>query len=344
MSERDDLVASICATTADYRVVDRKTPNPLRVERWVAQFDYAVQVPILREMDHVLKNTYVNQTFVEEFLSRLIRNEKLTGNDACAFWRSKGILGIQTGGNSQRDMLRILDARLGEECGFGIGDCASDGNAFIYIDDILFTGDRLYQDLSPWIREVAPPKCRVYILLIAYHTYGQYNAAKRLRELSRSAGKQIEFSWWSSGEFEDRKSYTNQSEVLRPTRIPNDPAVEAYVAGMKYPPHLRVPMERKDHNPFSGEEGRQLLESEFLKAGVRIRQMCPYLQPSKRPLGHMGLETLGFGSTIVSYRNCPNNAPLALWVDDPWVPLFPRSTNANAALRNEIDALLGRKP
>jgi hypothetical protein len=44
----------------------------------------------------------------------------------------------------------------------------------------------------------------------------------------------------------------------------------------------------------------------------------------------MKLETLGFGSLIVTFRNCPNNAPLAFWVDSPWYPLFPRTTNSNA--------------
>ncbi len=47
---------------------------------------------------------------------------------------------------------------------------------------------------------------------------------------------------------------------------------------------------------------------------------------------HMTLETLGFGSLVVTFRNCPNNAPLALWVGDPWYPLFPRTTNSQAEI------------
>jgi hypothetical protein len=41
----------------------------------------------------------------------------------------------------------------------------------------------------------------------------------------------------------------------------------------------------------------------------------------------MILETLGFGSTLVTFRNCPNNCPLAFWAGYPWYPLFQRKTN-----------------
>jgi hypothetical protein len=61
--------------------------------------------------------------------------------------------------------------------------------------------------------------------------------------------------------------------------------------------------------------------------------MCPNLNKYQRPLGNMLLETLGFGSLIVTFRNCPNNAPLALWAGDPWHPLFPRTTNSDTSMK-----------
>ena len=45
MAERDDLLASIAATTADYREGDLAAPTPEHVERWINQFDAAVQLP-----------------------------------------------------------------------------------------------------------------------------------------------------------------------------------------------------------------------------------------------------------------------------------------------------------
>jgi hypothetical protein len=58
MTERNDILASIAETTADYRKGDLDAPNPAHVDCWVNQFDAAVQLPILRETDHVLKKTY----------------------------------------------------------------------------------------------------------------------------------------------------------------------------------------------------------------------------------------------------------------------------------------------
>lgn len=73
MSERDELLASIAATTSDYRegAVDR--PTPQHVDRWVNQFDDAVQLPILREMDHVLKKTYFSRKDTLIFLEGLFK-------------------------------------------------------------------------------------------------------------------------------------------------------------------------------------------------------------------------------------------------------------------------------
>ena len=69
------------------------------------------------------------------------------------------------------------------------------------------------------------------------------------------------------------------------------------------------------------------LPDTLLASGLHIRSICPYLNVYQRPLGNMVLETFGFGALVVTFRNCPNNAPLALWAGDPWYPLFPRKTN-----------------
>jgi hypothetical protein len=108
--------------------------------------------------------------------------------------------------------------------------------------------------------------------------------------------------------------------------IPNDAPTVKYVQAMKYQPTLRTAVAQHD-SIFSSEEGRATLEQQFLVAGVKIRRISPYLNEYQRPLGNSVLETLGFGTLIATFRNCPNNAPLALWAGNPWHPLFPRRTN-----------------
>ena len=54
-SRRAELVGSIASTIADYRQGEITTPDADHVERWITQFDAAVQEPMLAELDHVLK-------------------------------------------------------------------------------------------------------------------------------------------------------------------------------------------------------------------------------------------------------------------------------------------------
>lgn len=128
-------------------------------------------------------------------------------------------------------------------------------------------------------------------------------------------------------EIEDRKAYMANADVLRPTAIPADAATAEYVAGLKLDPVFRTPGQVGALGFFSSETGRFLLEQQFLVSGVQVRAVCPHLNAYMRPLGNSVMGTTGFGSMIVTYRNCPNNAPLVLWAGDPWYPLFPRKTN-----------------
>ncbi|MFN7173694.1 MAG: hypothetical protein ACK4MT_03170 [Thermaurantiacus tibetensis] len=333
MAERDDLLASIAATTADYREGDLAAPTPEHVERWINQFDAAVQLPILREMDHVLKKTYFSRKGTRQFLEGLFQTEKLVGEDPCTFWKGVNLLDIQGGGASQKEMLALFSKVLEKKCGFVAADCGAEPEAFLYLDDAIFTGNRVRRDLEAWIAEQAPAEAKVHVITIALHSGGQYYANGKIKEAAKAAGKNIDLTWWRAIELEDRKAHINASDVLRPVAIPEDEGVKAYVAGMRFPPNLRAAGHVGRNGIFSSDAGRQLLEVEFLKAGVRIRQKCPHLHQYQRPLGNMILDTLGFGSLIVTFRNCPNNAPLALWAGDPWYPLFPRTTNSETSMK-----------
>ena len=331
MKERNDLLASISKTIYDYRSGAIAPPTPAHVDRWVGQFEAGVQLPILREMDFVLKKTYFSLDSVKAFLRRLLVAPNVVGKDPCSFWRSINFLNIQGGGNSQTEMLDLFGALLKESCGFGIDACGG-SNVYVYLDDAIFTGNRVRRDIEKWISEVAPARATVHIISIAQHIGGQHYARGRIQTVANSSKKNIDVNWWHAIELEDRKAYTATSDVLRPTLIPGDAGVQAYVQDMQHKPNLRITGGVGANGLFSSEAGRVVLEQEFLKAGVKIRGVCPHLGATQRPLGHMTLETLGFGSLIATFRNCPNNAPLALWAGDPWYPLFPRTTNTETAV------------
>jgi hypothetical protein len=337
MTERNDLLSSIASTTADYREGDLAAPNPAHVDRWIKQFDAAVQLPILREMDHVLKRTYFSRARTTKFLAGLFQTKELVGDDPCAFWKGVRFLDIQGGGASQTQMLALFSKLLKRNCDFEISECGKDAEVFVYIDDATFTGNRVKQDIEKWLAKDAPAKATVHIIMIAMHTGARYYAEQHnkgnILKAAKDAGKDITFNWWRELELENQRAHTDSSDVLRPVRIPDDAAVTEYVDAMIHKPHLRTAGQVGGKQLFSSDEARQLLEGEFLKAGVRIRQMCPNLNRYQRPLGNMLLETLGFGSLIVTFRNCPNNAPLALWAGDPWHPLFSRTTNSATSVK-----------
>lgn len=333
MSERQALLVSLANTVQDYR--DGALPRPIadHIECWVQQFDADVQLPVLREVDHVLKSTYFSKAKVSEFIRDAVRTDKLTGANPKRFWQSANFLDIQGGGDSQTEMLALFSEILREEFGVGIEECGQGNEVFIYLDDGVFTGNRVRRDLERWVLDLAPAQATVHVICIALHRGGQYYANGRVQTVVTAAGKNVDIIWWRAIELEDRRTYSASADVLRPTVIPDDQAVQDYVAGMQHPPTLRAPGSPGAAGLFSSDAAKTLLEQEFLKAGVRIRQLCTNLGATQRPLGHMTLETLGFGSLIVTYRNCPNNAPLAFWVDAPWYPLFPRTTNTQTAAR-----------
>lgn len=332
MAERDDLLASIAATTADYREGDLAAPTPKHVERWVSQFDATVQLPVLREMDHVLKQTYFSRKRTRKFLAGLFQTKKLVGEDPCAFWKGVKFLDIQGGGASQKEMLALFSKVLEKQCGVGVADCGADPAAFVYLDDAIFSGGRVSHDLADWIANDAPNDAILHVIVIATHQSSYYNRNK-VDAAAKTSGKSIKITWWHAVDLEDRKKYTDSSDVLRPVSIPVEADVQAYVNALRYPPQLRNAGQVGALGIFSSDKGRQLLEQEFLKAGVRIRGLCPNLNQYQRPLGNMILDAVGFGSLIVTFRNCPNNAPLALWVGDPWYPLFPRTTNSATSMK-----------
>ncbi|RKY72623.1 MAG: hypothetical protein DRP97_00375 [Candidatus Latescibacterota bacterium] len=326
MNKRE-LLESIADTIADYRDGEIQKPTPNHVDTWIKQFDAEVQEPMLAELDHVLKHTYFSKDKVKNFLKNLLKSEKLAGNDPCSFWKYVEFLRIQERGSSQRDMLEMFDGVLEDECGFKTEDCGKTPKTYLYLDDAIFSGGHVRADLGDWIKSDAPEEANIHIVTIASHRGGQYFARNQIIDAANAAGKRVELKWWRGIEIEDRKTYIYSSDVLRPTIIPENPLVQEYAKSLKYPVVLRKPGSIGENKFFSSKEGRHLLEQEFLKAGARIRSICLNLNVYQRPLGNMVLETLGFGSLLVTFRNCPNNCPLAFWVGDPWYPLFPRKIN-----------------
>jgi hypothetical protein len=269
-------------------------------------------------------------------------NKKLAGDNPAAYWSSINFLNIQQNGQSQKEMLRIFSLCVEGEFGFNLDDCGKADGDFIYLDDVMFSGNRVGNDLEQWILNAAPREAQVHVIVAALHSGGQYFVDKKLNYVVKMSGKKIDLKYWRALEIENRKMYKNRSGVLWPTAAPNTPEVQAYMAlPSRFPLEPRQP-QAAAIEPFSSEAGRQVLESEFFIAGAKIRAMSENPKPSMRPLGFSPFG-VGFGSMIATYRNCPNNCPLAIWWGDPeatsgalhWYPLLQREGYSSA--RNIFD-------
>jgi hypothetical protein len=211
---------SIATTAGDYRKDELEPFATAHVMTWAEQFDDEDRLPVLAELDHVLKRTYFSEKAVTNFLERLTKNAKLVGGDPAKFWQGAGVLDIQQGGNSQSEMLKRFDAALQRQIGIRVNDCEGSSGTFIYLDDAIFTGNRVRYDLAPWIQNDAPKNAKLQIVVSALHIGGSYYAEQQINKASREAEKSIRTTIWRVREIENRLSYKNASEVLWPASFP----------------------------------------------------------------------------------------------------------------------------
>lgn len=324
-----ELCESIATTISDYRAGEIVPPNAQHVQSWIAQFPIEDRKPVLSELSNVLSETYFSRDRVRRFLKGLIANKGLVGNAPKDFWRAVNFLNIQGNGSSQRELLQLFDVALKAEVDLKVANCGG-GNVFVYLDDAIFTGSRCGSDLEQWIAGCAPAAATVHIIVMALYEFGSWKMDERIKKAAKAAGKNISVHFWRVLQLENRKAYRNTSDVLWPTVL--IPEAAEYSGG-RFPFEPRQPGGKS--KIFSDEEARGHLEQALLRAGMRIRGFSVNPKAALRPLGFSPFG-VGFGSTIITYRNCPNNAPLALWWGDPnaaphhpfskWRPLVPRKT------------------
>ena len=323
------LLEQVAAIITDYRSGELPTPDADDVGRWVEQFEVEERKQLLEELIHVWNQIYVSKSEAEGFLKRIINNEELTAGDPKAFWGGTEFLDIQEKGHSQTDLLALFKPILRAETDLRIAACGG-ASRFIYIDDVLFTGNRIKSDLSAWLADTAPAISTVYVLLMGVHSFGEWRLKEDLQAKAKDVGKTLNLDVYRAVSLENRKYKKDVSDVLWPTALP--PAAAMYAGGNTgHVPRIAGGASEL----FSSEAARHNLEQALLKAGIRIRGFCQNPKPFLRPLGY-GPFGVGFGSMFASWRNCPNNAPLALWWGDPasskshpfskWRPLLPRKT------------------
>ena len=324
MSEAKKLLAII----SDYRV----KPKLEHIEHWLSQFDPAARLPIVTELTNILSKSYLSAKTTEDFLRGLISNPKLAGNNAASFWKGANFFNAQQGGHSQAELLDLFGTLLKSETGLKLKECGSQKGPIIYLDDLLLSGNRIVNDFRAWIPEHAPKSSAVHAIFMGIHTGGSFYAQKAIPEMAGKAEKNLTLTLWSVLRLENFSNSGASADVFRLRALPEDERTARYIQEhIQGDPAVMRP--EKEHNKstlFTSEKARHFLEQTFWSKGLNIREIAHNLKETHRPLGYTSTNSankLGFGATVVTYRNCPNNCPLAYWVGDPWYPLFERKIN-----------------
>lgn len=330
-AQLESLINELAQQIKDYRAGELSYINAGHVEKWARQFpvweDRRLRIIFMKELVYILKRTYYSH---KKTLSALRYINKLVTPKSY-------IASIQKNGASQKEILELMRSNnlLPPTSPYN-GE-----NVVFYIDDFIFTGNRFLNDIRSWLakqKEMIPEHLIIKTAVIADHEYARYSLNKQKESLSGGLdqGIRIEFQFNARVTYENRNSYRNNADVLWPVVRPEDPMVEAYLQSLEQQYAFEPRIAGKGRSSlFRSEQGRQLLERQFLWAGLKIRSLSKKPDPILKPLGY-GPYSFGFGSMLVSYRNCPNTTPLALWWGNPdveeghplskWYPLFPRKT------------------
>lgn len=306
------------------------------VARWISQFDTEDQDVVLAETNRILKKAYFSKKFFTDFITGLVAQENFSTTNPNNYWSNTSFCNIQKNGQSQQQLLSIFQNAVLERFNL-VPTVNSVSQNYIYLDDFIFSGNRLITDMRSWIVEHAPNECSVRIVVIGWYQSAYWYIVNELPKIAQSVNKNITFEYWSNtnARLENRLKYRNDSHVFWPEQsVLTIPTASQYISQQTKLPIFRVHNGIK--NTIFSRNRRTQYENAMIKAGIKIISFCNDTSPVMKPLGYNRFEGFGFGSTIFTYRNCPNNNPLAFWWGDPkasrfhpfskWYPLMQRTT------------------
>ncbi|MBB6019066.1 hypothetical protein HNR77_000123 [Paenibacillus sp. JGP012] len=340
----NEYVRVITDEISDYREGEIAIIDEEHVERWLWQFTSTDRLIIAREMAHIVSNFYLTKSETKTIIKTILQEKELFGDLKNAPQKTK-FLNIQQNGRSQIELLDLVNEILVEDYNTSLDDLGSTPNRYIYFDDCLFSGKRLFTDIRHWVEENKELDVELQIIYIACYSRNYFSTKKRIEELTKDTQIKVKYFEWV--EFYNYHKETLQKYECCWAGEPgtHNEDLQNYIA------ELHRQCESKNRGPrlFRGEsigfeetiftslEGRNVVEQAFLEHGSAIVRLSRNNNLLMRPLGFESYESLGFGAMFITYRNIANNCPLVLWWGDTtyppshpfskWHPLFPRRIN-----------------
>lgn len=334
------LAASIAAEVKDYRADEGIEITPAHVLAWSDQFDDFDRLAILQETEAIMRRRYMSRADATRWLGGIFDQiATKSGASSTEQWlRETAFLDLQENGKSQKAMLALLDEVLQQRYGLRVADCGqASPRRYVYLDDLLCTGNTTYLDLTGWYDEQddtgarridrLDPSIELIVMFVFAHMHNWHKLGARLRYWDRRAAKLS--MWYGIGVQNDPGNNDAALDFAFPRATGHSSEVERYVEALGVAP---ISVFRRDCLPkkeslFTSPDGRDRFEGAILAKGLAMINRPGNRKPNIRPLGYTlpSHKTLGFGALAFTWRNVPNNSPLVFWYDSPiFTPLFPK--------------------
>ncbi|MCU0436225.1 MAG: hypothetical protein MUC87_22400 [Bacteroidia bacterium] len=343
-----ELIANdICAIISDYQNEVGVQLTPQNVLDWVSQFEENDQEFILTEFLHLLNNgIYISRSKAKKLLYENIASlaRQWGYSDITNFLKETSFLNIQRAGKSQPELIALLRELILELGYIEFNEGIETGfKNFIYVDDILATGNTIYNDISAFLAQTISDdikfvdlllanKIRISVSVFCVQSWGMANTRWRLmKTFSDSIKSKILFRW--NYEIQNHPSFQNQVYNHIYPQLPQPKEVTVYLASLTAERHGNIAF-RGANKPavesfFSSSANRIKFENIILLKGLQIiEKINKTPNPGLRPLGFISpsYKTLGLGTLFFTWRNIPNNCPLVFWwrvTGHEFVGLFP---------------------
>lgn len=344
----NEIAQDIAGILKDY---ENNEMTVAHILKWVNQFEEEDREFILSELAVIFKKTYFSKERCLEILKGYIvfLSNHFKYNSVKDFLLNTIFLDLQSEQKSQKELLILLDQILIDEYGLSLNDCGKQHTHYVYLDDILATGNKIFYDLSNWLKQlnlvdisktnyeyIKERGTKLDICLLCLHTWGYSNVEYRLmQEFDEKIKKCLTFFRYYAVE-NNIKAHNAKLNLMLPVENQNN-EIKAYLntleGAMKYEDRaFRKTIQPSKEELFSSSENRIRLENIFLTKGIEILQQVDNLNVKQlRPLGYTvkSHKTFGLGTLFFTFRNIPNNCPIVFWWGSNWYPLFKLKNRGN---------------
>ncbi|HDU8563518.1 hypothetical protein Q4R40_16385 [Morganella morganii] len=326
-----DLMEQIAAKLNDYRNPPQGGMSLDHVNRWINQFELNDRRFVLEETNRLMGIRYFSESDYRRVVSSIAADEQNEN-----LFQTAAFLDIQNQGTSQSEFLDLLRENCVEE--FDVvtrtsqRQRVSSFREFIYVDDVSFSGAKAINDLIWFVDNFELQNITILVYFLGRHTYSTWKIKDHLEQRFADRNILVGVGGHEFACVENQRRNSSNSEVLWPkaqsVSIPEWADGQAHYLGTYRNGYTA-------NTFFPDEQRRDRFEAILTEIGFYILGHSQNPSEVIKPLGFSTFNGVGFGGTIFTYRNCPNNTPLAYWWGtylrtgnralDCWYPLMKRS-------------------